>query len=391
MGDGDRSDALRDALAVVVSAGEAGGVPDRVREEIAASWQRSSRIGLRPDRFEVPHDPDLDSEAALVRAARPVLDQLAEDLVPTRMSVVLSDDRAHVLDTRVPDPGLRDGLEAVSLAPGFVYAESLIGTNAIGTALAQRGPSVVEAHEHFAEALTTMACAAVPITDPRNGRLLGAVDLTCWADDSGALMLPLARRAAREIEQRLVDDARVGERVLLQRFLRERQRAKGPHVFVNERTMITNAAADRLVEPADEAILWDWSRRVIAAGRDDPTPLVLSHAAVVAVRCEPVLDGGVLLGALLRLTPVPHAAGVSPLRTGRRPAFGWDSVTDAERSVIDLVAQGLTNREVGQRLFVSPYTVDCHLRAIFRKLEVRTRVELTRVALEHQGAGPESA
>ena len=109
-----------------------------------------------------------------------------------------------------------------------------------------------------------MACAAAPVTDPRNGRTLGAVDLTCWAEDASLLMLPLVTRAAREIEQRLVDDARVAERVLLQRFLRERRRAKGPLLFVNERTMITNAAADRLVQPADEAPLWACATQLLA-------------------------------------------------------------------------------------------------------------------------------
>ena len=63
-------------------------------------------------------------------------------------------------------------------------------------------------------------------------------------------------------------------------------------------------------------------------------------------------------------------------------------MTDTEHSVIDLVAQGLTNREVGERLFVSPHTVDYHLRAIYRKLDLRSRVELTRLVLEHEGAIP---
>jgi DNA-binding CsgD family transcriptional regulator len=183
----------------------------------------------------------------------------------------------------------------------------------------------------------------------------------------------------------------LGERVLLQRFLRERRRAKGPLVFVNERTMITNAAADRLVEPADEAILWDCARRMLAGGGTDPAAVVLSHGVPLAVRCEPVLDGAMLLGALLRLSPVSQADGDSSPRMGSRPPFGWESVTDTEQSVINLVAQGLTNREVGARLFVSPHTVDFHMRAIFRKLEVRTRVELTRVALEHRDTASGSA
>jgi DNA-binding CsgD family transcriptional regulator len=45
--------------------------------------------------------------------------------------------------------------------------------------------------------------------------------------------------------------------------------------------------------------------------------------------------------------------------------------------VTELVTQGLTNREVGERLFISKHTVDFHLRCIFRKLGLSSRVELT--------------
>jgi DNA-binding CsgD family transcriptional regulator len=44
------------------------------------------------------------------------------------------------------------------------------------------------------------------------------------------------------------------------------------------------------------------------------------------------------------------------------------------------VAEGLTNREVAERLFVSPHTVNSHLRQVFAKLGVKSRVALTRLA-----------
>jgi DNA-binding NarL/FixJ family response regulator len=51
--------------------------------------------------------------------------------------------------------------------------------------------------------------------------------------------------------------------------------------------------------------------------------------------------------------------------------------------VIALVADGLTNREAGERLFLSHHTVGFHLRSIFCKLGVNSRVELTRASFEH--------
>jgi DNA-binding CsgD family transcriptional regulator len=72
--------------------------------------------------------------------------------------------------------------------------------------------------------------------------------------------------------------------------------------------------------------------------------------------------------------------GSSPLRF--RPALGWDSLTDAERRVADLVARGHSNKEIADRLFMSHRTVGSHLYRIFPKLNVRSRVELTRLVIE---------
>jgi DNA-binding CsgD family transcriptional regulator/tetratricopeptide (TPR) repeat protein len=66
----------------------------------------------------------------------------------------------------------------------------------------------------------------------------------------------------------------------------------------------------------------------------------------------------------------------------QRPAAGWDSLTDSEVHVARLVAEGLTNRQVAERMFLSRHTVDFHLRQVFRKLGINSRVELVAVALE---------
>ena len=60
----------------------------------------------------------------------------------------------------------------------------------------------------------------------------------------------------------------------------------------------------------------------------------------------------------------------------QRAVSGWESLTRSERAVAELVAGGMTNREVGQRLFISPHTVNSHLRHTFRKLDVSTRAAL---------------
>jgi DNA-binding CsgD family transcriptional regulator len=74
----------------------------------------------------------------------------------------------------------------------------------------------------------------------------------------------------------------------------------------------------------------------------------------------------------------------------RRPDRGWASLTDSEMAVARLVADGLTNREVAERLFISPHTVSGHLRNIFFKLNVKSRVELARVVSGQSGQSSET-
>jgi DNA-binding CsgD family transcriptional regulator len=61
-----------------------------------------------------------------------------------------------------------------------------------------------------------------------------------------------------------------------------------------------------------------------------------------------------------------------------------DRLTESERRVAELAAGGLTNREVAQRLFVSPKTVEANLGRVYRKLGVHSRAQL---ALEMLGRG----
>jgi DNA-binding CsgD family transcriptional regulator/tetratricopeptide (TPR) repeat protein len=66
-----------------------------------------------------------------------------------------------------------------------------------------------------------------------------------------------------------------------------------------------------------------------------------------------------------------------------RPKLGWESLTGAELQVARLAAAGCTNRAIADRLFVSPHTVNTHLRHVFDKLEIRSRVDLTRIVDRH--------
>jgi DNA-binding CsgD family transcriptional regulator len=65
-----------------------------------------------------------------------------------------------------------------------------------------------------------------------------------------------------------------------------------------------------------------------------------------------------------------------------RPVSGWHSLTDTERVASELVAQGLNNQQVADRMYVSVHTVAFHMRQIFRKLNIGSRVELARIVMQ---------
>jgi DNA-binding CsgD family transcriptional regulator len=381
----DRSD-LRNALDELRSTGRTSAA---VRPEIAASWQRSIAVDLQPDQLEVPYEPEAHTDDRLVRAARPVLDRLAEDLESTTMSVVLSDRHGRVVDRFVLDRTLRAHLDRILLAPGFSYHEGRIGTNAIGTALEQRAPSMVVGSEHFADALTQVACAAAPIFDPTAGSILGAIDLTCSVEGSHSLMLAVARRSAQAIEHRLVSANPGADRVLLESFLRARRGARGALVALNGQAMYTNAPAVKLVQDIDRTLLWDLVSSALCDRQHAPLELPVPLGASSSVSCETIADGGDVIGALVRFLPRPMAsdAPAAPERRRPRTTQGWDSLTETERRVTQLVSEGRTNREIAASTFLSHHTVGYHLRHIFSKLSVDSRVELTRLVVQRGREG----
>jgi len=78
------------------------------------------------------------------------------------------------------------------------------------------------------------------------------------------------------------------------------------------------------------------------------------------------------------------------IRRGRHVAHsraqsGWQSLTPSEQAVVDLVAEGLSNPQIGQRLYVSRRTVQTHLAHVFAKLDIASRAQLAAEAARHQG------
>jgi len=105
----------------------------------------------------------------------------------------------------------------------------------------------------------------------------------------------------------------------------------------------------------------------------DTEPVELIRAVRVVAAGDALLSPGVTRRLLARVS------------TGLRPApdsARLEQLTDREREVLELVAQGLTNTEIGERLFLSPLTAKTHVSRIMTKLDARDRVHLVVLAYE---------
>jgi DNA-binding NarL/FixJ family response regulator len=219
---------------------------------------------------------------------------------------------------------------------------------------------------------------------------------------------PLARGPLPATSPRMYADAAALTRILL----RSGQRANAGSVVARMEDFATRHPDFPFLDGAAmhaRAVLdgdADLALRAVTLSKGDPRPLV--RAAMLedagrllpdgrAAEAVPLLQTSLATysaaGAELdaaRVRSLLRARGVRPPGGGPRSAPDWPELTESEFAVVNLVARGATNREVAERLYLSPYTVNSHLRHVFTKLGIRSRVELARLAADRRGP-PETA
>ncbi|WP_375390280.1 transcriptional regulator [uncultured Amnibacterium sp.] len=194
------------------------------RRLVAESWARAEAVSLAPDRVEVVTAIGSRELAELQRThplagALPVIRSLlleeAED--DTGLVVTVADAAGRLLWVD-GDPRTRRLAEALRVVPGADWAESRVGTNAPGTALALDRTMQVAGEEHFALQVQRLSCSAVPIHDLGTGEVIGALDISGGAAAVGPRSLPLLAATVAAAEREL----------LLQRLLRAAERPAEP-------------------------------------------------------------------------------------------------------------------------------------------------------------------
>ncbi|MEV5682450.1 MULTISPECIES: GAF domain-containing protein [unclassified Streptomyces] len=152
------------------------------RAEIDASWDRVVRSGIDP--AQSPESELLEADeiehrrrGTALSEVMPVLRQGLGSIAEAQQIMVVTDAEGRVLWRQGHSAVIRRAHD-ICLEEGAAWAEASTGTNAIGTALATRAPLQVHSAEHFIRALHSWTCAAAPVRDPRDGRIMGIVDIS---------------------------------------------------------------------------------------------------------------------------------------------------------------------------------------------------------------------
>jgi len=289
----------------VVGAGDASSLAPL--DPIGLSWERSRLAGVSPGLSRAPVVLDPGALAA-ARAASDWI-ELAEAVLAPHLTaidnaslvLVLSDTEGRLLAS-AGNPRTLDGLRDIHFAPGATWAESAVGTNGPGTALATGRPVHVVGAQHFCEAWHRWHCAAVPVRDLEAGVALGALDLSGPATLAHDNALQLAGALASAVEQALLARARLRQGRILQSFAELAARHPGAPLLAIDRSGRVLAASDAAR-----------SLRVPARVAVDGETLVAHERWLEGAEVRAVSDAGVPIGACVvgtgAVAPAQRRAG----------------------------------------------------------------------------------
>lgn len=202
--------AHREVLERIHAAWVAGEVPPaQPRRVIRDSWLRARRAGIQPGRqARGPQPLSHPAGEPSIMDALPITRMLLDPLLIDGQALLVLADAGGTVVWRGGGRALLRRADVLGFEPGNSWSERVVGTNAIGTALATRGPVQVHAAEHFCLAHHQWSCAAAPVLDPRTLAPLGAIDLSFLAHEGQSSAIALATSIARQAGLELRDSHR---------------------------------------------------------------------------------------------------------------------------------------------------------------------------------------
>ncbi len=182
--------------------------PADPRVLVARSWQRARDQGVDPDLGEPPGPvgPEQVEQRRSVSPLQRVLPELRAALTSVAEDarhIMVVTDADGVLLWREGSTAVRRGADRIGFTDGANWSEGVVGSNAIGTALAEAAPVQMFGAEHFVRSHHVWTCTACPVHDPRTGELLGVVDVSGPAETIHPTTVALVGTAVKLAEASL--------------------------------------------------------------------------------------------------------------------------------------------------------------------------------------------
>lgn len=153
------------------------------RAEIDASWRRVLGHGVDPDGGKTAGllslaEVERRRNASPLKEVLPVLRDALVTVADAAQHIMVVSDADGMLLWREGHASVLKKADALGFEVGADWSEGAVGTNGVGTPLITRRPMQVYSAEHFVSSHHAWTCAGAPIVDPRDGRLLGVVDVS---------------------------------------------------------------------------------------------------------------------------------------------------------------------------------------------------------------------
>jgi hypothetical protein len=183
--------------------------PVQPRALVRRSWQRMLRLGLDPagaNRRVVDDGGQVETRRRRSKL-RLVVEEMKSVLLrspDTAPFILVVTDADGVILWRDGAASARRQADGLGFVEGAHWSESVVGTNAIGTALTEESPVQLFSAEHFESTQHPWYCSAVPVHDPHEGTLLGVVDISGPALTLHPAVRSLVTTAVRLAEARLM-------------------------------------------------------------------------------------------------------------------------------------------------------------------------------------------
>jgi DNA-binding NarL/FixJ family response regulator len=201
------------------------------------------------------------------------------------------------------------------------------------------------------------------------------------ADDHPLLREGVVHTLSAESDMTVVAEAGTGERAL------ELLRELSPDILLLDIAMPGKGGIETAREAVDCCPMTRVLMLTVSENEDDVMAALKAGARGYVLKgvAAPGLVQGVraVHEGEVYISPVLASTILYEMTSAEDPE-PFDALTDRERQVLELVGEGLTNREIGERLYLAEKTVKHYMTSVLQKLHVRSRVEAALLAAQHQ-------